>query len=55
MDAVGSTQAALFGMSDGGVIAAKFAALDPRVDGSPAAALRLTRGDGRLDPDEHDL
>jgi pimeloyl-ACP methyl ester carboxylesterase/DNA-binding CsgD family transcriptional regulator len=29
MDAVGSTQAALFGMSDGGLIAAKFAAIDP--------------------------
>ena len=29
MDAVGSERAALFGMSDGGVIAAKFAAIDP--------------------------
>src|SRR6185312_13642996 len=30
MDAVGSERAALFGMSDGGVIAAKFAAIEPR-------------------------
>ena len=30
MDAVGSPRAALFGMSDGGVIAAKFAAIDPQ-------------------------